>query len=234
LKKSVESMRDDASKSYSKVGGRIFNTFEVPIPFANIPKIAQEIMQKQLSSKVTGVTEYKDIQPLSGYIDMDFATGQPRYMMNIQSGQGKKLQTQAVDVTDMVKSSPTSGIGVYFPKSDMSLIWGLNLSNSGSTPFSKSDNYNNALRTISGNYPYQVSSQSNNLNGTVGLKVKIALPVGDGNTVEVNVKNFQNGSTTFPTSLEAVQQYLDSYMATPQLKALFYQQHGLTLPAAAN
>lgn len=233
LKKNVESIRDDASKSYSKVGGRIFNTFEVPIPFANIPKMAQEVMQKQLTSKI-GETDYKDIQPLSGYIDMDFATGQPRYMMNVQSGQGKKLKTEAVDVTDMVKTSPMSGIGVYFPKSDMSLIWGLNLSNTGSTPFSKTDNYKNALRTVVGNYPYQVSSANNNLNGTVGLKVKVALPVGDGNTVEVNVKNFQNGTTTFPTSLEAVQQYLDNYMSTPQLKALFYQQHGLTLPAPAN
>lgn len=233
LKKSVESMREDAATSYEKVGGRIFNSFEVPIPFANIPKVAQEIMQKQLSSKI-GEGDYKDIQPLNGFIEMDFATGQPRYMMNIQSGQGKKLTTSAVDVSDMIKTSPQSGIGVYFPKSDVSLIWGLALSDNGSTPFSKTENYRNSLRTISGNYPYQVSSSTNNLNGTQGLKVKVALPIGDGNTVEVNVKNFQNGSTTFPTSLEAVQQYLDQWMSTPSLKARFYQEHGLTLPQSSN
>jgi hypothetical protein len=229
LKKMVEGMRSDASKSYEKVGGRIFNTFDVPIPFANIPKMAQEVMQKQLSDKVVGV-DYKSIQPLLGYIDMNFETGEPRYMMSIQSGEGKKLKTEEVDVSEYIKSSPNSGIGVYFPKSDMSLIWGLNLSSNGATPFAKTDNYKNALRTTVGNYPYQVSTMNNNVNGTSGLKVKVALPVGNGNTVEVNVKNFQNGSTTFPTSLEAVQQYLDQWMSSPELKARFYQEHGLTLP----
>lgn len=228
LQKSVDGMRKDAEKSYEKVGGNMFNSYSVPIPFTSIPKPLQEIMQKQLAAKV-GNGDYTDIQPIKGQIVFNFQTGKPEYRVDVQSGTSKKLKTETIDVTDMVKTSPGSGIGLYFPKSDISLIWGLNLSKNGSTPFSQQNDYKDALRTSAGNYPYQIATITNSLNGTTGLKVKVALPVGDGKTVEVNVKNLQNGTFTFPSSIEAVQQYLNDYLSTPELKERFYKEHGLTL-----
>jgi hypothetical protein len=229
LTKSVNEMRKAAEKSYEKIGGKMFNSYSVPIPFGNLPKPTQEIIKKQLSAKVTGDPDFDTIEPIKGQIEFNFQTGKPEYKLEVQSGKNKKLKSEMIDVTDMIQTSPMGGIGLYYPKSDVSLIWGLNLSKDGATPFSKQEDYKNALRTQSGNYPYQVSTMPNSLNGTTGLKVKVALPVGDGTTVEVNVKNLQNGSFTFPSSLEAVQQYLNDWLSSPELKERFYKEHGLTL-----
>lgn len=228
LLESVDKIRDDAEKSYEKVGGKMFNSFSVPFPFEKLDKTAQEIIQKQLSSKIDGV-DYNSIQPIKGYIDFNFKTGRPEYKLEVQAGTGKKLGRQTLDITDMLQSSPNAGIGIYYPKSDISLIWGLSLDNNGATPFSKTDNYKNSLRTTVGNYPYRVSRVSNALDGTTGLKVKVAVPVGNGNTVEVDVKNLKDGSNTFPSSLEAVQQYLDGWFSSPELKQRFYKEHGLEI-----
>jgi hypothetical protein len=226
LKEVADKSREKAKKSYEQVGGKMFNSYSVPLPFTSIAKPTQEIIQKQLADKV-GEDDPKNINPIKGYIQMNFETGKPEYKVEVKSGTGKKVKSSTIDVTDMIQTP--GGIGMYFPKSDVSLIWGLSLSNNGSTPFSQKDNYKNALRTSEGNYPYQISAMPNALNGTTGLKVKVALPVGDGTTVEVNVKNMQNGSFVFPSSLEAVQQYLNDWMSTPELKERFYKEHGLTL-----
>jgi len=228
LQLAVNNMRKDAEKSYEKVGGKMFNSYSVPIPIGNLSKITQEVIKKQLADKV-GADDFKTVSPISGSVQFNFQTGKPEFKLEVQSGTGKKIKHEVIDVTDMIQSSPNAGIGVYYPKSDVSLIWGLNLSDNGATPFSKKDDYKSSLRTQSGNYPYQISTMPNALNGTTGLKVKVALPVGDGTTVEVNVKNLQNGSFTFPSSIEAVQQYLNDWLSTPELKERFYKEHGLTL-----
>lgn len=229
LQRVVDNFRSSSEKSYEKIGGHMFNSYSVPIPFTTQSKPLQEIIQKQLSTKINNTTESDDINPLTGKIEVDFKTGKPVYKLQVQSGKAKKLKNEEIDVTDLVQSSPNEGIALYFPKSDVSLIWGLNLSSNGATPFSKNDNYRDALRTQSGNYPFQISSIPNALNGTTGLKVKIALPIGDGNTVEVNVKNVQNGSFTFPSSIESIEEYLNQFLSTPELKQRFYKEHGLTL-----
>jgi hypothetical protein len=226
---SVNENRKKAEKSYEEVGGKMFNSYSVPLPFEGIAKPVKEMMRKQLLPKL-GDVDVDSINPISGKIEFNFQTGLPEYKLEVQTGKAeKKKRVETIDVTDLVKESPNSGIGIYFPKSDVSLIWGLSLSDNGATPFSKQDNYKNALRTVGGNYPYQISTMTNALNGTTGLKVKVSLPVGDGTTVEVNVKNLQNGSFTFPASIEAVQQYLNDWLSTPELKERFYKEHGLTL-----
>jgi hypothetical protein len=241
----INTLRKAASKSYQDGGGRMFNSFEVPVPFVALSKVQQDILQKQLNSKV-GDVDAGTIDPQSARIEMDFtkdlttngpgntnvtinSTGTPKYVVTVKHGTGKTTKTEPFDVTDLVIADRKNGVGSLFPQSDVSLIWGLSLAKDGATPFSKKDNYKDALRTMSGNYPYQISTINNNLSGTTGLKVKIILPVGGGKTQEVNVINVKDHSQTFPSSVEVVQKYLDDFLSTPELKARFYKEHGLTL-----
>jgi hypothetical protein len=233
LKSYVNNLRTKAEDEYVKVGGKMFNSYSVPIPFTTLGKPQQEIIQKQLASQVN-TEDVSSINPINGRIEYDFKTNTPRYKVAVEykkiKGDTNKGPVE-IDVTDMINQGG-GGFGIHsaFPTSDISHVWGLTLASDGATPFVKTDNYRDAVRTTNDNYPFQVASVPNSLNGTVGARVKIALPIGNGETVEVNVKNFQNGSLLFPPDVDMVKRYLDTVLGTPEKKARFYKEHGLEIP----
>lgn len=233
LKKGVEKMRAEAEKEYSKAGGNMFNSYSVPLPFDGLGKTQKEIIQKQLSGLVD--TDNSDsVNPIEGKIEYDFKNNKPSYQVKVEYKKGTKQQAPKwVDVSQTVMDNMGTGafgIQTAFPKQNITHAWGLSLSNNGSTPFDKKDEYKDAIRTTKDNYPFQVATIPNALNGTTGAKVKIALPVGGGKTVEVNVKNFQTGDYSFPPYVETIQAYLDLVLSTPEKKAQFYKQHNLEMP----
>ena len=233
LRKYVANMRDEASRIYQKAGGQVFNSYSVPIPFNTLSKQNQEVIQKQLASVVPGEADVESINPVDGRIEYDFNGNKPVYKIRVQYKKGSKLQPiQEIDVSNLVMNGGGGfGIQSAFPTSNISHAWGLTLAKDGATPFNQADNYKSSLRTTADNYPFQVSTIPNSLNGTVGTKVKIALPVGGGKTVEVNVKNFENGGTyLFPPDVDMIQRYFDKYLGTPANKARFYKEHGLSQP----
>lgn len=232
LKSYVGKMREKAEKEYIQGGGSMFNSYKVPIPFETLSKPQKEILQKQLSTFVPA-EDVGTINPIDGRIEYNFNTGKPVYKLTVQYKKGTKDKNKGpveIDVTDAVVNSNGVGISQIFPKSDISHVWGLSLAKNGSTPFTSSDNYRDAIRTTVDNYPFQVSTIPNSLNGTVGARVKIAVPIGGGKTVEVNVKNFQDNSLVFPPDTEMIKNYLDVIFSTPEKKARFYKEHGLTIP----
>lgn len=232
LKKYVSGLRDDLSRTYKKAGGQVFNSYSVPIPFNTLSKGNQEVIQKQLAGVVDASADIESINPIDGRIEYDFNSNKPVYKVRVQYKKGSKLQpVQEIDVSNLVVNGGGGfGIQSAFPTSNIAHAWGLTLAKDGSTPFTQSDNYSNSLRTTRDNYPFQVSTIPNSLNGTVGTKVKIALPVGGGKTVEVNVKNFETGSMLFPPDVDMIQRYLDVVLGTPEKKAQFYKLHGLQQP----
>jgi len=233
LRKYVNGKRDDAEKIYIKEGGAVFNNFSVPLPIAGLTKFQKEVVQKQL----TGFVETDDaesINPLEGQVQYNFSSNKPSYQVKVEYKKGGKQQAPVwVDITQTVTDNLNNnsfGIHSAFPKSDLSHVWGLTLSKDGSTPFSQKDNYKDAIRTTLDNYPFQVSTVKNMVNGSQGTRVKVALPIGGGKTIEVNVKNFETGTMLFPPDVEMVQRYLDVVLGTPEKKAMFYKLHGLEQP----
>jgi len=228
----VANMRDEASRIYQKAGGQVFNSYSVPIPFNTLSEQNQEVIQKQLASVVPGEADVEYINPVDSRIEYDFNNNKPVYKVRVQYKKGSKLQpVEEIDVSNLVMNGGGGfGIQSAFPTSNISHAWGLTLAKDGSTPFNQADNYSSSLRTTNDNYPFQVSTIPNSLNGTVGTKVKIALPVGGGKTVEVNVKNFETGTMLFPPDVDMIQRYLDVVLGTPEKKAAFYKLHGLQQP----
>lgn len=233
LRKYVKNQRDDAERIYKKVGGTVFNSYSVPLPLSSLNKVQKEVIQKQLTGFID-TDDAESVNPLEGRVEYNFNSNKPVYQVKVEyKKKGKQQTPQWIDVTQTVTDNmynSTFGIQSAFPKSDLSHVWGLTLSKDGSTPFAKGDNYKDAVRTTLDNYPFQVSTVRNVTNGSVGTKVKIALPVGGGKTVEVNVKNFETGTMLFPPDVDMVQRYLDTVLGTPEKKAAFYKLHGLEQP----
>lgn len=233
LRKYVTDKRDDAEKIYQKVGGSVFNSYSVPLPVSGLTKFQKEVVQKQLAGFVD-TDDAESVNPLEGQVQYNFNANKPSYQVKVEyKKKGKQQDPAWIDITQTVTdnlNNSSFGIHSAFPKSDLSHVWGLTLGKDGATPFSKSDNYKDAIRTTLDNYPFQVSTVKNMVNGSMGTRVKVALPVGEGKTVEVNVKNFETGTMLFPPDTEMVQRYLDVVLGTPEKKAAFYKLHGLEQP----
>lgn len=234
LTEEVVELKDGMEKAYQK-GGRRFNSYSVPLPFEKLPKQTQEIMRKQISQKADfGTAKYESINPISGEVRINSATGQPKMLLNVEYSTGSKAQRMLIDVTADVLANPNSGYGIYFPKSDISRNYMLTLSKNGTTPFNASQGYVNALRTDVGDYPFQIARISSPVGGVEGVKVKVALPIGGGRTVEVAVKDLRpgkNGTTSFPADLDVVRQYLNGWFKDPVLKERFYREHNVDMSA---
>ncbi len=228
LREEIVEIKDGMTKAYQKAGGKVYNSYETVLPFKNLNTKTQDLVKRELFSiPELSKGDVDAINPLSGSVVLDGTTGGARFKMKVQTGSGKKLKTEEVDVTDLVKNSNNSLISQMFPKNNTSLVFGMYLSNNGSTPFTAADNYKSSLKTTVGNYPYQVI-RSGDKGGTEYFKVKLMYPIGGGKTIAVDVKNmYANDSYRFDPYMESIDDYFNQIFSNPDATKLFKEKHNL-------
>jgi hypothetical protein len=148
-----------------------------------------------------------------------------------------------VDITSQVLQQQQAGGGwlsSLYAQDNAAVVYGLELQNTGKTPFDPKTNYEGALQTHGAgllSHKYQiVSVRDPKTKGVSGYKAFVAIPLGKDDNGKprfqvVPVPNFHKdasgGTTMFPANFEGVRLYMEGAFSNTDAAQDFYARLGI-------